>query len=275
LAEWKNTLPSITTYIEMKLVSFDLRADMGFLKKPDINEKIYLTYNMLHRPALLGILGAIAGLKGYKRNGEMPDYYQKLKHLKIGIEPLDSDKGNYTKTTISYNNTIGFASSEDGGNLIVTEQVLLKPSFRCYILLDTSNEVEQTLYNRISNQEAEYLPYLGKNDFSAWWEKDSVKEYYYKQEQPQSSFLIKSIFNKEGSIVKEEKQELMDDFNLFSMEPTNTFFFYFEKLPIGFDEDLKQYQMADFAYTSAKFKKNASIKNLYFLQEEEKYVQLF
>ena len=54
----------------MKLISFDLCADMGFLKKPDINEKIYLTYNMLHKPALLGILGAIIGLimmiKGWK-----------------------------------------------------------------------------------------------------------------------------------------------------------------------------------------------------------------
>lgn len=262
----------------MKLLSFDLRADMGFFKKPDINEKIYLTYNMLHRPALLGILGAIAGLKGYERNGEMPEYYKKLKHLKIGIEPLDSDKGNYTKTVLTYNNSIGFGNVDKDDlpcNLLITEQVLLKPSFRCYVLLDTNNEVEQTLYNRITSQEAEYLPYLGKNDFSAWWEKDSVREYEYKQEQPQSSFIIKSIFNKESRTVKEEKQGLMDDFDLFSMEPTNSIFFYFEKLPIGFDEELKQYQMSDFAYTSAKFKKNTSLRDLYLLQDEGKYVQLF
>ncbi len=270
-----NRLPCITTYIKMKLLSFDLRADMGFFKKPDINEKIYLTYNMLHKPALLGILGAIAGLKGYVRNEEMPEYYKKLKHLKIGIEPLGSDNGNYTKTTISYNNTTGFASNEDGGNLIVTEQILLNPSFRCYILLETDNEVEQTLYNRITNQEAEYLPYLGKNDFSAWWEKESVREYEYKLEQPQSSFIIKSIFNKERSTVKEEKHGLIDDFDLLAIEPANPIFFYFEKLPIGFDEELKQYQISDFAYTSAKLKKDTSLLNLYFLQNEGIYVQLF
>jgi CRISPR-associated protein Cas5h len=259
----------------MKLLSFDLRADMGFFKKPDINEKIYLTYNMLHRPALLGILGAITGLKGYEKNGTMPEYYEKLKHLKIGIEPLDSDNGNYTKTTISYNNTTGLASNEEGGNLIVTEQVLLKPSFRCYVLLDITNDVEHTLYTRITNQEAEYLPYLGKNDFSAWWTRDSVKEYVYTQELPQTSFVIKSIFNKGNSTVNEEKHELMDDFDLFAMEPTNPIFFYFEKLPVGFNEELKQYQMSDFAYTSAKFRKNTSLKNLYFLDKEEVYVQLF
>lgn len=270
-----NSLPCITTFIEMKLLSFDLRAEMGFFKKPDINEKIYLTYNMLHRPALLGILGAIAGLKGYEKNGEMPEYYKKLKHLKIGIEPLESDKGNYTKTIISYNNTTGFASNEDGGNLIVSEQILLNPSFRCYVLLDTDNKIEQTLYNRITNQEAEYIPYLGKNDFSAWWEKYSVKEYKYKNEHPQSSFIIKSIFNKENHSVNEERQGLMDDFDLFSMETSSQIFFYFERLPIGFDEELKQYQMSDFAYTSAKLKKDTSLENLYFLQNEGIYVQLF
>ena len=50
-----------------KLISFDLKAEFGFFKKPDIND-IYLTYNMLHKPALLGILGAVIGLQGYQKN---------------------------------------------------------------------------------------------------------------------------------------------------------------------------------------------------------------
>lgn len=56
-----------------KLVSFDLKADFGFFKKPDIND-IYLTYNMLHKPALLGILGAIVGLQGFQENSILPVY---------------------------------------------------------------------------------------------------------------------------------------------------------------------------------------------------------
>lgn len=51
------------------LISFDLRADFGVFKKPDVNEGLQLTFNMLHRPALLGILGAIAGLEGYQKKG--------------------------------------------------------------------------------------------------------------------------------------------------------------------------------------------------------------
>jgi CRISPR-associated protein Cas5h len=94
-----------------KLISFDLIAEFGFFKKPDIND-IYLTYNMLHKPALLGILGAIIGLHGYQRNGELPEYYKELNHLKLGIQPLNSDKGNFPKDMIKYNNCVGYANSD-------------------------------------------------------------------------------------------------------------------------------------------------------------------
>jgi len=139
-----------------RLISFDLKAEMGFLKKPDINDGIYLTYNMLHKPALLGILGAIAGMKGYKENSVLPEYYEKLKHLKVGIEPLESDKGNYTKDLISYNNSTGFASNEEGGNLIVTEQILIAPSYRCFLLLNLNDEDEKTLYDHVLSYKAEF-----------------------------------------------------------------------------------------------------------------------
>lgn len=262
----------------MKLISFDLRADMGFLKKPDINEKIYLTYNMLHKPALLGILGAIAGLKGYEKNGEFPEYYHKLKHLKIGIEPLDSDKGNYTKTTVTYNNSSGFCNIDKDDlpcNLVITEQILLKPAFRCYLLLDTTNEIENVLYKRIVNQEAEYLPYFGKNDFSAWWERNSVHEYVYSEKKSDSSFQIISIFHKDDTSIRQSKESLTEGFDLFSTETEKPLFFYFEKLPIGFNESLLQYEVADFAYTSAKLKKDTLLRDLYLLESENVYVQLF
>ena len=45
-----------------RLISFDIQADFGFFKKPDYNDGVLLTYNMLHKPALLGILGAITAL---------------------------------------------------------------------------------------------------------------------------------------------------------------------------------------------------------------------
>ena len=149
-----------------KLISIDLFADFGMLKKPDTNEPVYLTFNMLHKPALLGILGAITGLKGFEKKGELPEYYLKFKDLKIGIQPLNHENGNYQKTIIAYNNTTGMASKETGGNLIVTEQTLIAPAFRCYFLLNEENELHNQLKSNLSTYQAEYIPYLGKNEFS-------------------------------------------------------------------------------------------------------------
>ena len=146
-----------------KLISFDLKAEFGFFKKPDIND-IYLTYNMLHKPVLLGILGAIVGLQGYQKNGVFPQYYERLKHLKIGIKPLNDDKGNFSKNMVKYNNGTGFASNEAGGNLIITEQILIKPAYRCYVLLNLENEDEKALYDNIMSYKASFAIH-GKNEF--------------------------------------------------------------------------------------------------------------
>jgi len=84
-----------------KLISIDLKADFGFFRKPDANVGINLSYNMLHKPALLGILGAIIGLEGYKELGKIPEYYEKLKDLQVGIEPLGHEKGNLQKRLLN------------------------------------------------------------------------------------------------------------------------------------------------------------------------------
>lgn len=62
----------------MSLISIDLKSGFGFFKKPDINDSIYLTYNMIHKPALLGLLGAVLGLGGHKSYGKLPQYYEEL-----------------------------------------------------------------------------------------------------------------------------------------------------------------------------------------------------
>lgn len=255
-----------------KIISFDLMAEMGFFKKPDINDGIYLTYNMLHKPALLGMLGAIAGLRGYQKNGEFPEYYTKLKHLKIGIQPLNSDKGNYTKEIVSYNNGTGFASNEEGGNLIVREQILLKPSYRCFILLNLENDIERCLYNNLREQKAEFLPYMGKNDFSVWWTKfkeyNNAKEFAFDR-----NYKISSIFAKTDAVSGYVARSM----SMFSTEAKEIVFLYFEKLPICFDEKIYQYDYADFVYSNASFKKemNMSDAGLFYVLQDDDIVQLF
>ena len=254
-----------------KLISFDLKAEMGFFKKPDINDGIYLTYNMLHKPALLGILGAIVGLQGYQKNGEFPDYYQKLKHIKIGIAPLESDNGNYTKDTVAYNNGSGFASSEAGGNLIIREQVLIKPSYRCYLLLNFDNETEKVLYNRIAKYEAEFLPYMGKNDFSAWWE--NVREYEFAEFSVNGNYKIASVFAKTEAV----SDYMIRSMSMFSKESKVPVFVYFERLPIGLDEQLMQYNYAEFVYSNATFSKemDMSAAGKFYILNNSEVIQLF
>jgi CRISPR-associated protein Cas5h len=244
-----------------QLISFDLYADMGFLKKPDINEKIYLTYNMLHKPCVLGILGAIAGLEGFCKNNELPQYYQEFKQIPVGIKPIGAgcENGNFSKNVTTYTNTIGFANAD--GNLIISEQTLINPAYRIFLLLDLAKENEKLLYDHIHCQEAEYIPYLGKNDYSAWWHKEDVKEYNHKEFEGGEAFKIETVFIKEKPLadnVIEHRARLRRNLSFL-----NGSYMYFEKLPICYNETLYQYDFADFAYTDWQLSKDSYLENLF------------
>jgi CRISPR-associated protein Cas5h len=267
-----------------KIISIDFKADFGLLKKPDTNEPIYLTFNMLHKPALLGILGAILGLGGFSeakeeelkqpkpKRGEkqkpiLPKYYQELKELKIGIKPLQDENGNFEKTIIKYNNGVGYANLD--GNLIISEQTLIKPAYRCYLLLDNDDELHTQLCDYLKSSKAEYLPYLGKNDFSVWW--DSFQEYDFKSfNTTEKSFKLSSIFIKEQTL-KEGVQRSKG----FKPKPTPTSkFMYFENLPVGYNTDLIQYEYEPFAYTDWELQREYEVNDLYELSNNE-IIQLF
>lgn len=49
----------------MRALKFTLSGKNAFFKKPEVNAYFYFTYGQIHRVALLGILGAIVGYKGY------------------------------------------------------------------------------------------------------------------------------------------------------------------------------------------------------------------
>jgi CRISPR-associated protein Cas5h len=264
-----------------KLISIDIKADFGMLKKPDTNEPVYLTFNMLHKPALLGIFGAIIGLKGFQKKGELPEYYRILKDVKVGICPLPEDKktgkkyhenGNFSKTIIKYTNTTGFASEEKGGNLIIDEQTLIAPAFRCYVLLNLDIEHQEKLYNNLKNSKAEYLPYLGKNEFSVWWEK--FKDYSYEDFKSVGSFKLSSLFIKEETIKDSKVEEYYDVFSDMS-EKGNTFI-YFERLPVFYNEELFQYEYKSFSFTdwTLKLKKKTEKFPLFKLNANE-IIQVF
>lgn len=254
------------------LLSFDVRADFGFLRKPDVNDGLSLSYNLLHRPALLGLLGAVAGLGGYAGRGQRPEYWDKLGHLRVGVAPLAyagpetaargdrprHERGSFAKTVIEYTNTVGYANAD--GTWILRESTLIRPAYRCFVLLNRANPVEETLYQRLHRQEAEYLPYLGKNEFALSW--DNVREM--PDARPfggERDFQVASAFS---------KTERVSDALAWAVglrarqgpaaEPP---FLHFERLPIGFDEHLMQYRYADFVFSNARFEAKTPLADLY------------
>jgi CRISPR-associated protein Cas5h len=255
-----------------KLISIDLYAEFGMLKKPDTNEPVYLTFNMLHKPALLGILGAIAGLKGFEKKGVLPEYYTQLQNLKVGIQPLNHENGNYQKTTISYNNTTGMASKEKGGNLMVNEQTLVAPAFRCYFLLDIKNELHQKIDHNLANHHAEFLPYLGKNEFSVWWkdykEYDDVEDFDFSKE-----YKIGSLFYKNEAI----SNHIAKAMGRAMRKELKTRFAYFERLPVQYQEiapNQFQYEYADFVFTNARFNLDLKLESIQTI-EDNTLIQFF
>ncbi len=277
-----------------KLISFDIKADFGMLKKPDTNEPVYLTFNMLHKPALLGILGAIAGLKGFVKNGELPEYYEKLKDIKVGIMPLPKDEisdknyhenGNFTKTIIAYTNTSGFAnegeplkrdgkSIKPGDTLMVSEQTLVSPAFRCFVLLDETVDEQKDLVRNLLNYQAEYIPYLGKNDCSLWWE--NAREVNYSVFEPDETFKVDSLFLKEEAIKDGTKKPRYVPGKIHSLE--NLPFMYFENLPtLYLEKPLFQYDFRPYAFTNHELKEEYALPDSPSLikTETNEVIQLF
>ncbi len=253
-----------------KLISIDLKADFGFFRKPDTNNTINLSYNIIHKPAILGVLGAIIGLEGYTEKGKLPSYYEVFNDLKIGVQPLEDEKGNFQKTNIKYSNTVGYANK--GSNFLTEETTLIHPQYRIFMLLDLKNENHQKLSDYLSNVKSEFIPYLGKNEFTAWWEKASYKEYDF-EEKPQipESIKINTVFLK--NLVLRENAAVPEP-DIFLGEEVEVPFMYFERLPKDFDLELMQYDLGEFVYSSYLIKNGDNLKNLYYLKDEDYYVQL-
>ncbi len=259
-----------------KLISIDLKADFGFFRKPDANNTVNLSYNIAHKPAILGILGAIIGLEGYKEKGKMPEYYDRLNHISIGIVPLGHENGNFQKTVIKYTDTTGF-NNKDKDKLPFTrviegEATLIKPSYRVYLLLDFENENEAKLYEYLQNGFSEFIPYFGKNEHYTWWDKESFKEYeFQKYDENNDDIFVKTVFIKEN-IVKDSKAEPV--FDMFSFMVEENPYMYFERLPKDFDQTLFQYNVEDYVLTTFRLKNSIGLSNLYFLKQDNCYVQL-
>lgn len=166
----------------MKCLRFALSGSFACFRRPDVNAEVYFTYNNIHRVALLGILGAVLGLNGYPRimsdkaakkthtlENDFPEFYEVLSPLLISVAPVSkSGNGYFTKKIQYFNNSVGYASKELGGNLQVKEQWLENPEWTVLLMRGgVINSVWERLCDSLINERCVYMPYLGRNDFPA------------------------------------------------------------------------------------------------------------
>ena len=253
----------------MRAIKFNLRGETAFFKKPDVNTFLYFTYGNIHKVALIGMLGAIMGFKGYNSQTEKeiyPEFYAKLKDLEVSIVPKrKSEKdlpGVLGKKVQTFNNSVGYASAEAGGNLIVKEQWLEKPSWDIYI--KEGHPCYEMLLNRLQSRQYVYMPYLGKNDHLATitaFEEVDLNELA--GEQKMMSLCLREDFE----MVADEDDE--EDF----FEEKEIYYKYEEKLPIALEPEQNQYEVATFILTNQKLKPKKANKvyqtehqeNIYFI----------
>jgi len=257
-----------------KLISFDISSDFGMFKKPDVND-VYFSFNIIPKPTLLGILGAVVGVGGYAQQGEKayPGFYEEFKDLLIGIKPY-GNKGVYQKRLIKYNNTVGYAN-KDGGTLNIIEQTLIEPKYKIYLGLDLLKKSHQKLNKFITEEKVqyEYIPYMGKNEFKLDIDTDSVTHFSnISQYNPNEDFAISTIFPNVGNEALKKSEVLR---GAFDTAMSNNYFYYFERLPVSLDE-LNQYSYEDFSYTNAKLSKESKfIKTLNLFLVDEKVICLY
>lgn len=249
----------------MEALSFELSGKNAFFKKPDVNSNVYFTYNHIHRVALLGLLGAIVGYSGYheqKKDIDMkgdtlqnkfPQFYEKLRHLKISVVP-NSERSYFSKKIQVFNNSVGYASGEEGRNLVVKEQWLDHPSWTIYILDDGTDAFLQ-IKSSILSQKTVYIPYLGKNDHPA----DLKYPRIVKLNPVTEVAKIDSLFQ-EGDV-------LLKGF----ARGEKNMHFYREYLPVALDEKLNGYLFSKMFCTNRQVKELAEHVNV-FLAENKRII---
>lgn len=241
----------------MEALQFKLSGKSAFFKKPEVNTYGYFTYGNIHKVALLGIFGAILGYGGYAQTVDIlannkrkrtkaaleksyPEFYDKLQNLKIAILPC-AKKGVIPKKMQIFNNSVGYASQEQGGNLIVKQQWLENPAWQICVLLDCdeANKLKQALGQKV----CKYYPYLGSNDhFADITDVRVVKLAEVKQEKYRiNSFILKNNITWLNYL---DEEDLTDDELLLYDN-----FKYEEALPYALDAYTNNYILAKFVYT--------------------------
>lgn len=229
----------------MEILKFTLSGRTAFFKIPEVNSYVYFSYEHIHKVSLLGLLGAVMGYGGYNSQGEKeyPEFYEKLKDIKVSIMPKNTN-GSFSKKIQIFNNSVGYAN-EDGGILNVKEQWLEDVEWDIFIKIEDT-EIHKELKERMKNFNFEYTIYLGKNDHLATINNVEIlqgENFLEDESEINSLFMKKDIegfLEEEFNILGLEEDEIKYDYK------------YEEKLPISLDNISNQYKVESLIFTNKK-----------------------
>lgn len=258
----------------MKVLKFNLSGDFAFFKNEVMND-IYDTYPHIHKPALLGFFGAMLGYDGYaqtqkvfgKVDNSYPEYYQKLKDLKVAIVPK---KQSFTKILETFTNTTAMfnrvtvmdkkekekdekadenadevkkvkdqkSDKKSGATLIVKQFWLEKPSWDIYLMVD--NEESKKIEESILNFKTVYSLYLGANNHFANISDIGILE---GKEITENSFII-------SSLIKADEIKANLESMLTSRKECKNLFYFNYILPTKLSSNNNIYQKEGFVLTN-------------------------
>lgn len=155
----------------MECLKFTVFGRYGFFKNHECNS-INFTYQFIHKPCIMGLLGAMIGLDGWRQmvehDGKL-EYYEVFKNSKISIIPTSSYYETFYETI---NNATGFtniSSDKQGGETAnIKRQILQNPS---YTIIIQKDGIEEKYYNKLKEMlfkgESVYRLCLGNNNYTA------------------------------------------------------------------------------------------------------------
>lgn len=154
----------------MKALEFRIRAEFGMFRRHDSHPENSLTFGWMPKSAVLGVCGAILGLRGYSEGSPKPEFLDRLSSFKVAVAPLENSfdlkfrRTPFKRTTVKFNNYHGFGNK--AGNMICSEQLLINPAFLVTIVSEDNRDFKE-LENKLRTNSAVFRPYMGKNEFVA------------------------------------------------------------------------------------------------------------
>jgi CRISPR-associated protein Cas5h len=148
----------------MNILKFNISSNFGYFQDK-INIRNNISYPTIHRPAILGMLGAILGMDGFSKlnqNKEI-EYIDKLSEIEIGIVPHSNIE--YSQVITNDNTSLDISNVSNRGTQKY-ENILNNPNYDIYLKIN-DNTLFKKIYKSLEDKNFVYEPTLGKSYFFA------------------------------------------------------------------------------------------------------------